>query len=255
MKLRAALLAILVASIGGLLVWSYLRKFEEEASGGTRVGVLAVLRTLEPGAPIRNEDLAERWIPQAYVESRAVRVGDRPRIVNLRVSTPLDAQQVLMWTDIVVANDDQRAVSGLVQPGMRAVTIRAEGKASSLVHPGDRVDVLATFSQPGSGDQRAAVVLLQNVLVLGRGNEPSSGAARTSTDGSDLALSLSLQNAQVLAVASDKGKLSVALRSPEDLRIQEGLVDISSSILVEPEKRAAAVRSRPGPTRMDSVVR
>ena len=253
MKLRATLIAILVASVGAFLLWVYLKRFEAEASGGQRIAVLVALRTLEPGAVLKDEDIGERAIPQAYVESRAIRAGDRARIANLRVASPLQAQQTLMWTDIVVVGEDRRDVSSLVQPGMRAVTIRAEGKAAGLVRPGDRVDVIATFPQPGSSEHRTGVVLMQNVLVLGRGNGPASGST---PDGSDLAFSLSLQNAQIMAVAADKGKISVAVRSPDDVRIQEGLVDISSSILVEAQKRAAAAAGGArGPAKLESAVR
>ena len=175
---------------------------------------------------------------------------DRSRIVNLRLYAPLQAQQTVMWTDIVLANDDKHDVSALVQPGMRAITIRAEGDASAMVRPGDRVDVIGTFPQPGNADNRASVVLLQNILVLGHANSQDNrgGMGRESTN---LALSVSLQNAQILAVASDKGKLSVALRNADDPRLQEGLSDISSSILVQPDKRTAIVSGKAGPVRVD----
>lgn len=249
MKLRAAAIAIVIASLGAFLVWSYLRRFEAEASGGPRVGVLMALRSVEPGTVLRDEDIGERYVPQAYVESRAIRVADRARVVNLRSAAPLQAQQALMWTDIIVQSDDKRYVSGLVQNGMRAVTIHAEGRAQALVRPGDRVDVLATLSRPGSSETRAGVVLLQNVLVLGRSVESNNAQA----DGSDIVLSLTLQNAQRLTVASDKAKLSVALRAPDDVHVQEGLGEISSTSLVEEEKRAAAPHGKTGPTRMEGV--
>src|SRR5215472_754997 len=250
MKLRATVLAMLVAAVGGFLLWIYLKRFEAEASGGTRVGVLMTLRTREPGSVLRDEDIGERFVPQAYVETRAIRSTDRQRIVNLRVVAPLQAQQTLMWTDIVLPNDDKQDLSGLVQPGMRAVTIHAEGKATSLVRPGDRVDVLGTFQQPGSADNRTAVVLMQNVLVLGTSGDPSRNKG---SEGDDLALSLTLQQAQIIRVASDKGKLSVALRSPDDVRIQEGLTDVSSSVLTEAQARVNAAKPKQGPARMDSV--
>ncbi|WP_394836801.1 Flp pilus assembly protein CpaB [Pendulispora rubella] len=252
MKLRATLLAMLIASVGGFLLWQYLKRFEAEASGGARIGVLVSVRTLEPGAILRDEDIGERFIPQSYVETRAIRSSDRARIANLRIAAPLEAQQLIMWTDIVLANDDKRDVASLVQTNMRAVTIHTETKANMLVHAGDRVDVLATFQRPNSNDVRTGVVLLQNVLVLGRSNESPE---RGQTEGSDLALSLSLQNAQILSVAADKGKLSVALRSPEDNRLQEGLGEYGSDKLVTLPQKAAVVAAPAGPQAMQSVNR
>lgn len=244
MKTRAAILSVLVASVGALLVWMYLRRFEAEASGGPKIPVLMALRTVEPGEVLKEDDIGQQWIPLAYVESRAIRASDRARVVNLRAAVPLQAQQSLMWTDIVVQNSD-KSLSTLIQSGMRAVTIRAEGRAQALVRPGDRVDVIGTLLQAGSTDNRAGVVLLQNVLVLGRSVEPTSPA----NDSSDIVLSLTLQQAPIVAVAAEKGKLSVALRAPDDVRIVEGVTEVSSKDLMEPEKRAPLLAPKTGPTR------
>lgn len=242
--MRALVIAIAVASLASFLVWSYLQRFEDEASGGPRIHVLTVVRTLEPGAVLKDADIGERAIPQSYVDSRAIRSLDRQRIANLRVATALDAQQILNWTDIV-SSSDERVMSSLVQPGMRAVTIHTEGRGSALVHPGDRVDVIATIPQPGSAEHRAGIVLLQNVLVLGRSNSATTTSA--ANEGTDIALSLSLQHSQLLAVAGDKAKLTVALRAPDDVRVQEGLTEISSSALIEAEKKIMAARAKTGP--------
>jgi pilus assembly protein CpaB len=245
-KARAALISVLVASVGALLVWMYLRRFEAEASGGTKIPVLMALRTVEPGTVLKDADIGERMIPQAYVETRAIRATDRTQVVNVRAAVPLQAQQSLMWTDIVVQNGD-KTLSTLIQPGMRAVAVRADGRAQAIVRPGDRVDVIGTLTNVGNADNRASVVLLQNVLVLGRNAEPTAG--HSGSEGSDLILSLTLQQAQIVAVAAEKGKLSVALRAPDDVRLVEGLTDVNSNTLAEPEKRAPLLAPKTGPIR------
>ena len=245
--MRAAVIGVVVAGIVSFLVWSYLRRFEDEASGGPRVQVLTVVRSLEPGAILKDADIGERGIPQAYVESRSIRASDRQRIANVRISTVLEAQQVLNWTDIM-ASTDERTMSGVVQQGMRAIPVHTEGASGTIARPGDRVDVIATIQQPGSSEHRAGVVLLQNVLVLGH---PLASTTTTGTnEAQDTILSLTLQQSQLVAVAGDKAKLTIALRGPEDVRVQEGLVDISSSVIAEAEKRAAAAKGKTGPTQV-----
>jgi pilus assembly protein CpaB len=243
--MRAAVIGLVVAGVSSFLVWSYMRRFEEEASGGPKVQVLTVNRTLEPGAILKDADMAERGIPQAYVDARAIRSTERQRIANLKVSTALDAQQILNWSDIVSTNDE-RIASSLIQQNMRAVTVHTEGRGSALVRPGDRVDVIATVPQPGSNEHRTGVVLLQNVLVLGK----SVPTGSSKDDASDTALSLSLHDSQLLAVAGDKAKLSIALRAPDDVRVQEQLGEISSKSIAEEEKRAAPVKGKSGPVAM-----
>jgi len=241
--MRAAVIGLMVVGVASFLVWSYMKRFEEEASGGPRVQVLTVVRTLEPGAVIKDSDIGERGIPIAYVESRAIRASDRGRIANLRISSALEAQQILNWSDIVASNDE-RVLSNLVQPGMRAVAIRTEGKSSALPHPGDRVDVISTVQQPGSQEHRVAVVLLQNVLVLGH---PAGGPTGIGNDGTDTVLSLSLEQSQLLAVAGDKAKLRLALRGTPDTNMVNNIAEKSDFDLANQPVPVAAGKGKTGP--------
>jgi Flp pilus assembly protein CpaB len=227
--MRAAVIGLAVAGVASFLVWSYMKRFEEEASGGPRIMVLTVTKTLEPGSVIKDSDIGERGIPVAYVESRAIRAGDRQRIANLRISSALEAQQILTWSDIVATNDD-RLLTNVIQPGMRAVAIHTDGTSSSLAHAGDRVDVISTVPQPGKQDHRVAVTILQNILVLGH---PRGGTGTVNADGSDTFLSLAPDQAQLLAVAGDKAKLSLTLRSAIDNRPLDNLAQTSSEKLAD----------------------
>lgn len=244
--MRAAVIGLAVAGVASFLVRSYMIRFEEEASGGPKIQVLTVTKTLEPGAVIKDSDIGERGIPVAYVESRAIRASDRQRIANLRISTSLDAQQILTWSDIIATNDE-RLLTNIIQPGMRAVAIHTDGQSSALAHPGDRVDVISTVQQPGSTDHRVAVVILQNVLVLGH---PRTSSGTTSTDGTDTFLSLSLDQSQLLAVAGDKAKLSLALRSSGDTTYLPGLAERSSKELATPPPPPKVSAQKSGPAQV-----
>ena len=241
--MRAAVIGLAVAGVASFLVWSYMKRFEDEASGGPRIQVLTVTKTLEPGAVLKDSDIGERGIPVAYVESRAIRATDRQRIANLRISSALEAQQILTWSDIVASNDE-RMLSGLVQPGMRAVAVHTEGTSSHLAAPGDRVDVISTVQQPGSQEHRVAVVLLQNVLVLGH---PKGGSQTVNGEGTDTVLSLSLEQSQLLAVAGDKAKLTLALRGVPDVIVQTNLAEKTSKDLATQPVAKAPVAGKGGP--------
>lgn len=263
MNKRALLIAFGVACLGAVLLFVYLRRFEQEASGGTPVKLLVALKPVEPGMVLTDEMLATRVVPQAYVENRAVRETERARVVGLRAATAVQAQQTLMWTDLAIAADDRRDLSSLVQPGMRAVGVRAasDDKSFALIRPGDRADVIATMPAADSmgRDTRSSVVLLQNVLVLAVGLDTGSEPVgkRSPSEQRDLILTLSLTvpEAQLLALAAEKGRLSVALRNPDDVRVTEGLTDLTSASLVDSKTRAnvQGVRKAGGPIRLESV--
>jgi pilus assembly protein CpaB len=254
----ALLVALGMAVVGGLLLFVYLFRFEREASGGPKVRLLVAVKPIEVGQVLAEDMLATRDVPLAYVEDRSVREAERPRVVGLRMSTTVRAQETLMWTDLAIATDDRRDLSSLVQPGMRAVTARAANEGSfALIRPGDRVDIIATM---GQGDQRQSIVLLQNVLVLavgldtGAGGDP--GGKRPYADRNDqITVSLHVPEAQLLALAAERGHLSVALRNPDDPRIAEGLTDMTSSALTDPQSRAGAQNARARPVQLEKGAR
>jgi len=252
---RSALIAAMImALLGGFLLFAYLKKFEEEASGGAPVKLLVARKQIEPGTVVTDDMLATRIVPAAYVETRAVREAEKTRVVGLRMSTPLQAQQTLMWTDLAITADDKRDLSSLVQPGMRAVGVRAanDDKSFALMRPGDRVDVIATFPVEGS-TQRQSIVLLQNVMVLAVGLDTSAidttkqGGSPSSQD-LLLNLSLTLPEAQLLSLAAEKGRISVALRNPDDVRITDSLADLNSTLLTDSKTRKTVQDFRKTPT-------
>jgi hypothetical protein len=53
-------------------------------------------------------------IPQAYLEDRFIRYSDVRRIIGVRVSNGLRANQTVMWTDLATASDARRDLSSLV---------------------------------------------------------------------------------------------------------------------------------------------
>lgn len=252
----ALLVAFVIAAVGGVLLFFYLQRFEQDASGGAKVKLLVALKPIQAGQNLTDDMLATREVPQAYVEDRAVRDSERARVIGLRVATPVQAQQTLMWTDLAIASDDRRDLSALVQPGMRAVSVRATTENSfALIRPGDRVDVIATM--PQAQDQRESIVLLQNVLVLAvgldMGNDPAAKRQRGDRNDQMLTVSVNVPEAQLLALASEKGRLSVALRNPDDVRIAEGLTDMSSTTLTDTKSRTVVQSVRKtGPIRLES---
>lgn len=245
MNKRALFIALVFALLGIILLVLYQQRFVAEASGGEKIKLLIAVKPIEHGKVITEEMLAIREVPMAYVEDRAVKEVEKAKILGLRVGNTVQAQQTLMWTDLVTANEDRRDLSSLVQPGSRAVSIQMAKESSSvaLIRPGDYVDVFAVMNQQGS-DQKIAIVLLQRVLVLATGLETSPDAVdqhdknRNQDLNSLLTLSLPVPEAQLLALAAEKGKLAVVLRNPDDQRTAASIPDLTTGILFDAPKRS-----------------
>ncbi|HTV25980.1 MAG TPA: Flp pilus assembly protein CpaB [Polyangiaceae bacterium] len=237
MDRRALQIALTCATLATLLLVLYLRRYERELSGGERVAVLALRKSLARGELLSDEALAVREIPMAYLEGRAVRATERSKVLGLPVAAPLEPAQGLLWSDLAIAGQT-RDLSSLVQPGKRAVTVLArgnfDGRDHALVHPGDYVDVLVTLDDGESrrGDRRGSRVLLQRVLVLAVGEQTVAGVDPNAHSGSKpLTLSLDIQQAQKLSLAIDRGVISVVLRNPEDALILENPPRVSAWML------------------------
>jgi Flp pilus assembly protein CpaB len=77
-------------------------------------------------------------------------------------------------------------------------------------------------------------------------------------------LSASIEQAQLLAFAAERGRLTLTLRNPDDIEILEGLPETSTADIIEPARRERVQRNRPrteptptptpvGPERIDGT--
>jgi pilus assembly protein CpaB len=264
MNTKALIIAIGAAALGLVLLLLYKQRFEAEASGGVPVRVLIAVQDIPLGAALSENMMGYRLIPQAYLEDRFIRYSDVRRIIGVRVSNGLRANQTVMWTDLATASDARRDLSSLVSTGMRAITVRADitNSFGGLLRPGDRVDVLGTLSRTGNEGDRVTIPLLQNVLVLAAGRDTGGEAQRQTVNGttgggsapveiSQITLSVSMEEAQLLTYAADRGGaggrhtgLTLVLRNPEDIAILEGVPETNIEDIFEPTRRANVSRRR-----------
>jgi pilus assembly protein CpaB len=247
---RALLWSLACGLLSAALAGWFLRRYEQEVSGGERVTILRAQQPIERGVVLSDDMLLEATVPASYLEARAVRAADRGKVRGLRTASSLETQDALLWSDLAVSQE-HRDLSALIQPGNRAVSIHAslgqDGTAGTqMVRPGDYVDVLATL-QPRAeafddrNNKLVAVLLLQRVMVLAVGavTDPqllrgdAAGDESRLRDLGQLTLSLKVEEAQLLALARERGKLSVILRQPDDTRIVEGAPEMPVSNLFD----------------------
>ncbi len=257
MKSKALLIAIASAVVGLVLVVFYMQSFEEEASGGELVPILQARQDIPLGAQIDASMLQERPIPRAYVENRHVRASDLDRIRGIRVVGGVRAGEALLWSDLATMSDSARDLSSLVRSGMRAITIQADQTATfgGLVRPGDRVDLLLTLDRPtpsGGEPERVTVPLLQSLIVLAAGQDTGmiqrasqQQAAGRAQPMQNVTLSATVEQAQMIAFATQRGRLTLVLRNPDDIPVTEGLGETTTDDIVTIERRERIQRTRP----------
>lgn len=110
---------------------------------------------------------------------------------------------------------DRGFLAAVLRPGFRAMAVRIDATSgiAGLVFPGDRVDIIVTHEiKRGKTLRRASETVLSNVRILAIDQvvDDQGGEARV---GKNATFELTAKQTEMLAIVSDMGKVSLALRS------------------------------------------
>ncbi|MBA2556530.1 MAG: Flp pilus assembly protein CpaB [Chloroflexi bacterium] len=249
-NLRPWLMLLLALVSGGLAAYMALRYLRQQASplmaAAPRAGQVALAtRDLAVGTVLTPQDVKlVEWpgnaVPAGYISSADAAVG-RGVIATVRTNEALLDSKLAM----------KEAGGGLpiaVGEGMRALSVRVDDVVSvaGFVVPGTRVDVLLTIQPPGSNETQTRVIL-QNVATLAAGQQiqrDKDGKPQTVTV---ITLLVTPEQAERLTLASNQGRIQLALRNTLDTLTTDTPGVLASGLLGA--KRAAGPRrpSRGGP--------
>jgi pilus assembly protein CpaB len=231
MRVRTLILfavAILLAGGTAMLVRSWLaqqRTVEAEAAPmpppPAQKSVLVARSAIARGQILKPTDLAwQTWpdggLDRAYIQKGAKTIED---IAGWVARDPLGPGEPITEGK-VVAPGSRGFLAAVLRPGMRAVSVpvTATSGISGFVFPGDQVDILITHPVQASGGKgegvphQASETVLHDVRVLAVDQKLDSKGgeaivAHTAT------LEVTPKQSEVIAVASEMGKLSLSLRS------------------------------------------
>lgn len=223
-------IAILFAFLTTLVFMKQVESWKKSSSQTHTVGVVVVTKALPEHSIVDVSDVDVEQIPESAVEAGSVTQVDEVA-GKFTASTWYPGQQVL--SQMVVASSDQASFPMKVPKGLRAFTIPDDVVVGvdHLISPGDKVDVLATFTSKNGGG--IAETILQNTLVLDVDNPPptdsqssagsqasstvnaATGGAKTDT----LTVAVTPTQAEALVLGENFGQLHVTLRHPGDSTI------------------------------------
>lgn len=185
--------------------------------------VVIAARPLPVGLTVKAADLKVVKMPaQAFPKgafSKPEDVLDRPVISTILAEEPLiDGRLAQRGSGVGLAP--------VIPVGMRAVTVRVNDVVgvAGFVLPGMRVDVLITGHPPGNPSMVTKTVL-QNILVLSAGQTLQTDAAGKPVDAPNVTVLVTPQQAELLTLAGNEGRIQLVLRNGGDQTIEktEGL--------------------------------
>ena len=232
--------AILLAGSTAMLVRSWLvqqRTVEAEAAPmpppPAQKSVLVASGDLTRGQILKPTDLAwQMWhdggINHAYIQKGTKTIEDFAGWVARHPFGPGEP----ITENKIVAPGSRGFLAAVLRPGMRAVSVpvTATSGISGFVFPGDEVDILITHPLPASGgrgegvQRQASETVLHDVRVLAVDQKLESKGGEA-TVAHTATLEVTPKQSEVIAVASEMGKLSLSLRSLTTLPGEETNVD------------------------------
>jgi pilus assembly protein CpaB len=121
----------------------------------------------------------------------------------------------------LVAPRDRSFLAAVLHPGMRAVSVPVSTTSgiAGFVFPGDRIDVLTTYTLPSQDagsrelDRKVAETILHDVRVLAIDQQLENKGGGAAMPAHTVTLELTPKQSEIIALAGDVGQLSLSLRS------------------------------------------
>jgi pilus assembly protein CpaB len=182
------------------------------------VRIAVANQDMEFGSPLTQDNVRLTNWPANSVPQGSYREADVQRLL---AGGNVALRPIARGEPILLSRISERAVLSANLPAdMRAVTVPVDAVSgvAGFVTPGDVVDVLLTRQIPGDGadaSDKMVNVILERVPVLAidlRAGEANSEAAL----GKTATLQATPRDAQKLVLATQVGRLSLALRNVED---------------------------------------
>ena len=268
---RNVLLAIAAAAIGScafLFAHRYLRA-QELVVRRQLVGhyatrdILVAARDLPAGTALEPPMLARRAVPGRFLASDALGAEAASATLGRRLARPLQGGEAVTASTLDAVTDV--ALSALVEPGLRALTIPVDesSAAAGLLSPGDFVDLLlVTHGDDAAPGTTAVRPLLQGVRVVATGqqlrrrrysaaaDQGEEGAHAPEASYATVTLHVSAEDAERILLAQRLGELAVLLRPEGDMAPAAMRFMDAATLLDRPTRR----RGSPAASRVQFII-
>ncbi|HWE74865.1 MAG TPA: Flp pilus assembly protein CpaB [Stellaceae bacterium] len=181
--------------------------------------VLVATHGLPAGQFLQPNDLEWQEWPDNALNSSYIASGSRTidDLVGSVVRAAISGGEPIT-DDRLIKKGDRGFLSAIMSPGTRAVTVQLQQNAGlgGLVLPGDHVDVVLTAVVPAGGpnqpEHHASETVLEDIRVIAI-DQKMSDMSNETVMARSATLEVLPKQAEILALVTDMGKLSLTLRS------------------------------------------
>lgn len=206
--------------------------------------LVQVVNDLSEGEKISKEDIRVVKMRRFVNDGRdEIPWSQHENIIGREVFVMIEKGSILNFKDLRSSISTGRTgLSARTAYGYRAIAIPVDSIASvaGLVQPNNYVDIIGTFRFPDTkGDSSLdtlTLTVLQRVRVLATGSDMGmhaiDGAGRTSARSySSVTLELTPKEAEMIVFAMQKGRLTLSLRSYEDVQFTRDVQSVDWEFL------------------------
>jgi pilus assembly protein CpaB len=210
--------AILMAAIAAYGVWLAEKSRPVREVEVARTQAVVAIHPLSVGTLVTKDDL--KLVPWPAANPVPGSFTEVDKVVNRGVIVVVSENEPLTESKLAPIGSGA-GLPPTITEGMRALSVKVNEVigVAGFVIPGTRVDVLVTVRRPGPDTGSQSRVVLSNVQVLTAGTRYDQ--ERATKDGkpiptSVVTLLLTPQDAETMTLASEEGRIMLALRNPLD---------------------------------------
>jgi pilus assembly protein CpaB len=240
--LIAAAVAGLVATFG---IHRYISIKTRVVQAPTRQVFIAAA-DISPGTVISGQAVKVVTWPQEVIPPNSA--ATMREIEGRVVKVPIPQGNPILFS-MLAPEGTAAGLSGILEDGKRALTVKVDEVAgvAGFLHPGDHVDVLMDMAMAGEGQsEHFSKTILHNISVLTTGQIWEQKGDNKPMVVNTVTLELTPEQAEVLNLASNQGKIRMALRNRNNRTVAQ-TPGVTTSFLISGgvAKKEAKVADQP----------
>jgi pilus assembly protein CpaB len=207
--------------------------------------VIVAAADISPGTAITGAAVKAVTWPQEVIPPKSA--ATMREVEGRVVKVPIPQGNPIL-SSMLAPQGTAAGLSGILEDGKRALTVKVDEVAgvAGFLHPGDHVDVLMDLAMQGaSKTEHFSKTILHDIPILTTGQIWEQKGENKPVVVNTVTLELTPEQAEVLNLASNQGKIRMALRNRNNRSVAE-TQGVTTSILLgggiatpKPETKAA----------------